>query len=65
MGLFIRYKYDCEEGRHCFVQRYDEEIVKMHNNDHETHVKRTYLFDICTVCGKIVYPEEEEEEVKK
>ncbi|MBE3094320.1 MAG: hypothetical protein IMZ52_04755 [Actinobacteria bacterium] len=62
MGIF---RNGCEDGKHCFVERYDEEIVKMHNDYHETHVKKTYLFDICCVCGKIVYPEEEEEEEEK
>ncbi len=42
----------CQNGDHHFSERYDEEIVKMHNDYHETHVKKTYLFDICTVCGK-------------
>ena len=62
MALF---RNSCEDGKHYLVERYDEEIVKMHNDYHETHVKKTYLFDICVYCGKIFYPEEEEEEVKK
>ena len=54
----------CEKGQHCFVERFDEEIVKSHADYHETHVKKTYLFDICCVCGKVVFPIEEEGEKK-
>ena len=42
----------CERRGHTFVERYDEEIIKQHNDYHETHVKKTYLFDICIVCGE-------------
>jgi len=57
-------QYDCKEGRHNFKERFDEEVVKIHESGHETRVKKTYFFDICTICGKFVYPEEEEEEKK-
>jgi len=44
----------CERKGHVFVERYDEEIVKMHNDYHETHVKKTYIYDICCRCGKTI-----------
>lgn len=47
----------CERGIHNFVGRYDEEVIRMNETSHETHIARTYLFDICKECGEIVYPE--------
>lgn len=58
----------CENGIHHFVGRFDEEVIRMNETSHETHIARTYLFDICTECGKIIYPEtiyKKEEEKKK
>lgn len=46
--------YDCEKKGHVFRERFDEEIVKMHNDYHETHVKKTYLFDVCVKCGTVI-----------
>lgn len=44
----------CERKGHVFSERYDEEIVKMHNDYHETHVSKSYICDICTRCGKVI-----------
>ena len=55
----------CERGIHTLQERYDAEVVKSHTEMKETQVKKTYLFDICTCCGEIFYPEEEVEEKKK
>jgi len=57
-------QYDCKEGRHWLQERCDIKLIKTHQEQTETLVEKTYLFDICCMCGKIFYPEEEDEEKK-
>ena len=49
----------CDRKGHCFSGRYNEKIVKQHNDYHETVVEKIYIYDICPKCGKIVTMDEE------
>jgi len=44
----------CDRKGHFFHGKYDEKIVKMHNDFHETVVERIWICDICSVCGKVI-----------
>ena len=54
----------CKNGFHTFEPRFDEDIIKSTTDLTKTQIRKTYLFDICIICGKIVYPNEEEEKKK-
>ena len=48
----------CERKGHQFYDVHDEDIVKQHQDYHETTVKKTYVMTICHRCGKTITREE-------